>query len=104
MQAFDTAMSRIFGKDWKSTFSAYLTVFFTVGGFVTSYLAVIPNPKPWEISLSGGLTTAVGIAKLAVGHLTQDAGQVLAVTPNDPIPEPVPSTEVPIDPTAKVVK
>lgn len=104
MQAFDAAMSQVFGKDWKSTFGAYLTIFFAVGGLVTSYLALIPNPKPWLVAVTGGLTTAVGLAKLVVGHLTIDAGSVLAKLPNDPKPEVVPSTEVPLDPKAKVVK
>lgn len=104
MQSFDAAMSQVFGKDWKSTFGAYLTIFFTVGGFVTTYLAVIPNPRPWVVVVTGGLTSAVGLAKLVVGHLTIDAGTVLAKVPNAAEPQVVPSTEVPLNPKDKVVK
>lgn len=103
MESFDTAMAQVFGPNWKSTFSAYLTIFFTVGGFATTYLAMIQNPRPWEVAVAGGLTSAVGLAKLVVGHLTVDAGTTLAVTPGTPVPEPVASHETPNDPNAKAV-
>lgn len=104
MNAFDQAMMKIFGANWKSTASAYLTVAFTIGGFVTSYLATIPHPTPWEIQLSGGLTTAVAIMKLIVGHMTQDKGNELAVVPGNATPVVVPSHEVPDNPAATPVK
>lgn len=104
MNAFDQAMSKILGKDWKSTASAYLTVALTVGGFVTSYLATIPTPSHWQVELSGGLTTAVTIMKLIVGHMTVDSGSTLAVVPGDVKPEVVPSHEIPDNPAATPVK
>lgn len=96
-------MSKIFGKDWKSTCGAYLTVGMTVGGFVTSYLATIPSPKPWEVELSGALTTVVALSKVIVGHMTQDAGTQLAFVPATKAVEVVPSHELPNDPAAVAV-
>lgn len=104
MNSIDLAMAKVFGPDWKSTCSAYLTIFFTVGGILTGYLAQLPHPKPWEIWLSSTLTSLVAIAKLIVGHMTQDAGTSVAVVPGEPKPVPVSSHELPDDPSATVVK
>ena len=104
MNSLDAAMAKVFGKDWKSTFSAYLTLFLTIGVPLTGYLAQLQHPKPWEIWLSGTLTSAVGLAKLVVGHMTTDAGTQLAKVPGESSPVAVSSHEVPDDPKAKVVK
>lgn len=103
MNNLDASMTKVFGKDWKSTFSAYLTIFMTIGAPLTAYLAAIPNPKPWQVEVSGGLTIAVSIAKAIVGHMTQDAGSTPAVVPGQGV-QVVPSHEVPDNPAQVPVK
>lgn len=99
---FDAAIAKVFGSDWKTTFQAYLTLFSICGGSALTYLAQVQNPKPWELWLTGALTSTVGIAKLIVGHMQQDAGSVNVSISGGPS-EVVPSTEVPLVANATVI-
>lgn len=103
LKAIDLAMAKVFGKDWKSTLSAYLTIFFVAGTSLIGYLAKLPNPKPWQLTLSSALTGLVAVAKLVLGHMTQDAGTTPAVVPGEGV-QVVPSHEVPNNPDQESVK
>lgn len=103
MNSFDAAMSKIFGKDWKSTWAAYLTIASIGGGSVISYLATIPSPTHWQLKLVSILTAATAVSRVILGHMMQDGGTQLAFVPATGIVEAVPSHEVPNDPAAVAV-
>ena len=102
-QAFDLAVAKVFGKDWKSTFAGYLNIFIPVGVYVTGYIVQLKNPHPWVLSISGALTFLVGLARVVLGHMTIDAGSTPAIVPGEGI-QVVASHEMPDNPTNTAVK
>ena len=95
-------MSKIFGPNWKTTFSALCSFFMITGIFISGYLATVPNPTAWETKLSVACTFAIGLFKVWIGFLQIDAGSIEALVPGSSTPQSVPSHEVPDQPGVKV--
>lgn len=99
----------IFGINWKSSLSGFLSFGIASFGVITSGLAPLAALNPTSaLAKYSAITTAVlallsGLGKAWVGLLMQDAGTVLAKLPRIAEPQIVASTETPLDPKAKVI-
>lgn len=96
-------MSKLFGPNWKTTFSALCSFFMVTGIFVSGYLATIPNPTHWQTNASVGCTFGIGLLKVWIGFLQVDAGSVQAIVPGSTTPQAVSSHEMPDDPADKAI-
>lgn len=97
-------MSKLFGPNWKTTFSALCSFLMMTGLFITGYIGTLPQQSPWELKVSAVCTFAVGLLKVWIGLLMYDAGSVQAIVPGSSTPQAVPSHEVPDDPSATPTK
>jgi hypothetical protein len=97
-------MNKIFGPNWKTTCSGICSFLMINGLFLTGYLATMVHPPAWVTTASGIATFVTSLMKVWIGFLMVDAGQVLAKVPGTAETVTVPSTEIPLDPKAKVVK
>ena len=97
-------MSKLFGPNWKTTFSSICSFLMMTGLFVTGYIGTLTAAAPWELKLSAVCTFAVGLLKVWIGFLQYDAGSVQAIVPGSSTPQAVPSHETPDDPSALPVK
>lgn len=67
----------------------------------TTLIPFVPTTARYAF---GGLAIAGALSKAYLLAISKDAGVVTAITPGDPTPQVVPSTEVPLDKSNKVVK
>jgi hypothetical protein len=81
----------------KTTLNGYLTVALVICGALTQ----VPHVPLW---LSGGATTILGIWRIVVGTLQQDADSTKALVPGIPEPQMVPAHPVPDNPHDIAVK
>lgn len=84
--------------NWKSTFSGILTATLFTTAALLAYPPVLAHPR--TVAILGGIQI---VAKIWVSLITQDAGTTVAIVPGTPIPQAVPSHEVPDQPAAKAV-
>lgn len=82
---------------WKTTTNGFLILVIVTCGVLAGQ-NVLSSKAASIVALISAL------ARAYVGIISMDAGTVLAKVPGNPLPQPVPSTEVPLDPKAKVVK
>ena len=104
------AMIYLFGVSWKSSLSGFLSLCMGTFAVITSgiapLIALYPNShaaKVWAL-ITGVMAVFAGCAKFWVGLLMTDAGTVVAKVPGTKEPQIVPSTEVPVDSSNKVIK
>jgi hypothetical protein len=96
-------MSKLFGPNWKTTFSSLCSFLMITGVFISGYLQTVVHPAPWEVRVSTACTFAVALLKVWIGFLMYDAGSVQAIVPGSSTPQSVPSHEVPDSPTARPI-
>lgn len=83
---------------WKTTVSSVLTVLIATGTYFMAVPSTIISQK-WATII----TIVVGLAKVWLGLVQQDAGVVVATTPANPTPHAEPAHEVPDSPAAQPV-
>jgi hypothetical protein len=103
MSEWGEEMNKLFGPNWKTTFSAICSFLMVTGIFISGYLATITNLTSWETKLSTACTFGVGLLKVWIGFLQIDAGTVQALVPGSVTPQAVPSHEIPDNPADKAV-
>lgn len=92
--------------NWKTTASSILTVLIALLSPVAAIAALLPAESHiplWAKVSLGAATGIVSAAKIALGTIQKDAGTVDAIPAGGTAPEPMASTEIPLQAGATVV-
>jgi hypothetical protein len=102
----------LFGVDWKTSASGFLSFLIGIFASITPFLAMLSTlmPNRWPIGLpiaTAVVTTLSGTFKFWIGLISKDSGTQAITVPNLPDPIGVPSHELPNQPPppgSKIVK
>jgi hypothetical protein len=102
----------LFGVDWKTSASGFLSFLIATFASLTPFLVMLSTimPNKWPIGLpltTAAVTTLAGTFKAWIGFISKDSGTQAITVPNLPDPIGVPSHELPNQPPppgSKIVK